>query len=210
MSGRPLTIVLALILAVLIAALASMHRVHPFYPGEYPSIAPPMRYDIEFHDDRVDLLLENEPRLGRVIVYAHDEKGCFIGMLKPVYDRRVTVRCGDYADFRAGLKDTSVESAEFLKKMDRYESKIDMFDAMVAARNAGRAYGVQKCLYPFCTRCVTACRSVIQGDDIPIALAIKPGGFIAPVFSRGKCPRCGRCFVNCPTGSILAPVKRGE
>ena len=207
MTGRPLTILLAIILAVLIVALVSHHRVIPVYPGEYPVIAPPMHCDIEYHDDRVELALREDPLLGRVIVYAHAEGGVYLGILKPVYDRRVVVRRGDYADFRAAIKGSSVEAAEFLKKMDRYEPKIDMFDSIVAAHDADRAFGVQKCLYPLCTRCVEACKSVIQGDNIPITLEVKPDGHIMPVFRRGKCPRCGRCFVNCPTGSILPPDK---
>ena len=203
MFKQPVTKLLLCILIVLLGALVALQKSFPTFPGDYPRTAPPIEHNCAYFDERVEIRLAKGSKLGRLIVFAYDGNNKFIGLLKPVENGAVVVRRGDYADFTACVEGSEIRDVIFLKKMDRYDKKIDMFDALTGARNNNLRYGVQRCLYPICTRCVEACKSVISNSDIPIVMTVKPEGEVLPVFSKGKCPRCGKCFTFCPTGSIV-------
>lgn len=212
MFKQPVTKLLLFILIVLLGALVTMRKNFPTFPGDYPLIALPIENTLEYLDGSVEIRLAKESKLGRLVVFAYDQDNNYISILKPVEKGVVIVRKGDYADFTAHVEGSEIRDVVFLKKMDRYIRKIDMYDALINARDHDLRYGVQRCLYPICTRCVEACKSVISTYDIPIVMTVKPEGYILPVFSKGRCPRCGKCFIFCPTGSIVNPsdIKRQE
>ncbi len=210
MLKRPVTILLIAILLVLLGALVALRKYFPTFPGDYPEIAPPIENTFEYFTDRVEIRLARESKLGRLIVFAYDAGNNFIGILKPVENGVVIVRKGDFADITARVEGNEIKDVVFLKKMDRYIRKIDMFDAVLYARSNTLRFGVQRCLYPICSRCVDACRSVISTCDIPIVMTVKPEGYVLPVFSKGRCPRCGKCFIFCPTGSIVNPADKTQ
>ena len=207
MFRQPVTKLLLFILMFLVGSLIAIRTNVPTFPGDYPLIAQPIETTAVFYDDRVEIIVPGRMKLGRLIVFAYDDRSNYIGILKPVEKNLVIVRKGDYADFTAPVKGDTVKEVVFLKKIDRYVKKIDMYDALVYARDNKLRNGVQRCLNPICTRCVEACKSVISTYEIPIVMTVKPEGYILPVFSKGRCPRCGKCFMFCPTGSLMNPTE---
>jgi len=207
MFKQPVTKILLLILIVLVGSFVAIRTIFYTFPGDYPLIAPPLESTMTYYDDRTEINVPGKFKLGRLIVFAYDERNNYIGILKPIENSLVVVRKGDYADFTVAVKGGKVEDVVFLKKMDRYVRKIDMHEALVRARDKKLRYGVQRCLNPICTRCVEACKTVISTYEIPIVMTVKTEGYIFPVFSKGRCPRCGKCFVFCPTGSIINPAE---
>lgn len=155
-----------------------------------------------FRGGRIEIVLTEQPKSGVVFVFAYDEGNNFLGILKPVTEKKAILRRGDLADVKAPVRGQEVGKPIFLKRMDRYAEKTDSFEKVVQARDRGGHYGVQRCLHPVCTKCVDACKTVISSGDLAIVMRVQKGGSILPEFSKGKCPRCGRCFTDCPTGSI--------
>jgi len=172
------------------------------YPGNYPLFEPPLEGVIERAPDHVRITLASGTKSGRVIVFAYADAETMYGLLKPIENGAVTVSDGDRADFLVRTRGTEALGVEFLKRMDRYVADYDMRQGIDAAAGAGRRFGVQRCLFPICNRCTDGCRTVVRGDDLPITLHVRPTGQIHPVFAKGKCPRCGKCFVWCPSGVI--------
>jgi ferredoxin len=147
--------------------------------------------------------VDGTSRSGRLIVFVYNERGEILGILKPVVNGAVTVRRGDYADFRLPVHGSEVGEPVLLKAMDHYLEREDMFDHLASARSAGRSYGLQRCLFPICNRCLDGCRTVITTGRYPLKMQLQPGGFVHPAFESGKCPRCGICFTWCPSGSLV-------
>ncbi|ACG71590.1 4Fe-4S ferredoxin, iron-sulfur binding protein [Anaeromyxobacter sp. K] len=171
------------------------------FPGSYPRVHAPADARFEFLPDEIRIHLDEETKSGRIIVFAHAADGSLLGLLKPIVDGAVTVRRGDLADYRLAVRGRDVGEHRLLKAMDRYVEREDMLERILDARAKGLRFGVQRCLYPICNRCLDGCKSVMRGD-FPISMRVGERGNVEPVFAKGSCPRCGKCFVWCPSGVI--------
>jgi ferredoxin len=197
----PLRLATALIVIAICALLAQAAHNEPF-PGSYPAFEGPIEPSYAVNGPAITMTLPAWLEGMRVMVYAYDEHGQMFGVMKPVINNTVTVTHGDYADVEIRIKGRQVKDFELLKRMDHYLRQVDMHDLFADAQANGRNHGIQRCLYPLCTRCLDACKSVINGGDIPLQMEVGPGGQIHPVYARGKCPRCGKCFTWCPVQVI--------
>lgn len=192
-----------LMLGLAVAAFLVQRTLQEEFPGNYPQLAPPVNASFEFFNRQVRISVPGELNDLRVFVFAYDSQGHMQAIVKQVVDGVVEVREGDYSDidmkFDGGGQ---VAGFEMLKRMDGYTRELDMFKALRDAKSSGRQAGIQRCLYPVCTRCIEGCRSVISGGDLALEMKKGMDGAIVPVYSKGKCPRCGKCFVWCPVGVI--------
>lgn len=192
-----------IILGLTAAAFLVQKTLQENFPGNYPKFAAPVEARFEFVDQKVRIRVPNELNDLRVFVFAYDSQGHMQAIAKPVEDGTIEVNPGDYSDIDVRFdEDDQVAGFEMLKRMDSYTRELDMFKALKEARANGRRIGIQRCLYPACTRCIEGCRSVISGGDLPLQMRKGEDGAIRPVYSKGKCPRCGKCFVWCPVKVI--------
>lgn len=200
-SSAPIKLAAALIAMSVCAMLVQASHSESF-PGSYPSFESPIEATYTFAGSTATIAVPNQLNGLRVIVFAYDSSGRMFGILKPVSNGAVTVKHGDYADVEIRTEGRRVLGYDLLKRMDSYLRQVDMFDLLKDAQAKGRLHGIQRCLYPLCSRCLDACKSVISGGDIPLEMEVGPGGQIHPIYSRGKCPRCGKCFTWCPVQVI--------
>jgi ferredoxin len=192
-----------IILGLTAAAFLVQKTFQEDFPGNYPRFAAPVEAGFEFVDQQVRIRVPNELNDLRVLVFAYDPQGHMQAVVKPVENGTIEVNQGDYSDIEVRFdKDDQVAGFEMLKRMDSYTRRLDMFNALKDARANGRRIGIQRCLYPVCTRCIEGCRSVISGGDLPLEMRKGKDGAIRPVYYKGKCPRCGKCFVWCPVKVI--------
>ncbi|MEN6436953.1 MAG: 4Fe-4S ferredoxin [Syntrophobacter sp.] len=191
-----------ILLGLTVAAFIVQKSFREEFPGNYPKFARPVDANFEFFNRQVRIAVPDELNDFRVFVFAHDSRGHMQAIIKQVVDGTIEVREGDYADIDVRFDGSQVAGFEILKRMDNYTRETDMFNALKEARVNGRQAGIQRCLYPLCTRCIEGCRSVISGGDLPLEMHRGPDGAIQPVYSKGKCPRCGKCFVWCPVNVI--------
>ncbi|MFB3814771.1 MAG: hypothetical protein ACE14L_11745 [Terriglobales bacterium] len=185
---------LVLVVLVLMAQRPSREK----FPGSYPQLEPPVAATFKFEPQRVRIAVPKQLQDMRLVVFAYDDSGHMYGVLKSVNDGQITVNAGDNADLVLDVRQGRIGDYELLKRMDRYVRQVDMLERLRDASQNGRHVGVQRCLFPLCTRCIDGCKSVISGGDLPIEMQLGAGGEIRPVFSKGKCPRCGKCFTWCP------------
>lgn len=171
------------------------------FPGSYPEVVAPAEARFEYLPDEIRIHLTDKTRSGRIIVFAHVEDGGLLGLLKPIVDGTVTVRRGDLADYRLAVRGGEVGDHRLLKAMDRYVEREDMLVRILEARAKGLRFGLQRCLYPICNRCLDGCKSVMRGG-YPITMRVGERGNVEPAFAKGSCPRCGKCFVWCPSGVL--------
>ncbi|HYG70567.1 MAG TPA: 4Fe-4S ferredoxin [Anaeromyxobacteraceae bacterium] len=171
------------------------------FPGSYPRVLPPSEGRFEFLPDEIRIHLSEETKSGRIIVFAHTSDGSLLGLLKPIESGVVTVRRGDLDDYRLATRGAEVGEHRLLKALDRYVEREDMMERITEARAKGLRFGLQRCLYPICNRCLDGCKSVMRAD-FPIRMRVGERGNVEPAFAKGKCPRCGKCFIWCPSGVI--------
>ena len=181
-----------------------------YFPGDYPMVVPTVKAEFSFSENEIRVDLSGTTKSGRIIVYAYSSNSTFYGILKPINNNTLFIRKNDFADFAVPVRRGEIGNSHFLKKMDRYVKKVDMFRIIKDSSESGRNFGVQNCLYPICTKCTDGCKSVIHGGDLPIVMKVMKNGEIMPEFSRGKCPRCGKCFIWCPSGVIKRSKKPWE
>ncbi len=194
---------LLVIVLVFLVAYFGRKVYKEIFPADYPMVVPTAEAEFLIGDgDEITVKLSDTTKSGNIVMYAYGPDGNFYGMIKPVRDFSFKIRKGDYADFMVQIYGREIGETSFLKKMDRYVRKVDMFDLVIEARNKEWNYGVQNCLYPICTRCTDGCRSVIFTGNLPIEMTVMDDGEILPVFRKGRCPRCGKCIVWCPSGVI--------
>lgn len=191
-----------ILIALSVCAMLAQASHDEQFPGNYPSFDGPIEASYSFDSASVTLDVPAQLNGLRVFIYAYDSQGHMFGILKPVANGRIAVSRGDYADVEIGTQGRQVTGYELLKRLDHYLRQVDMFELLKTAKANGHRYGVQRCLYPICTRCLEACKSVISGGDIPLQMEVAPGGQIHPVYAQGKCPRCGKCFIWCPVQVI--------
>ncbi|MGO9315954.1 MAG: 4Fe-4S ferredoxin [Syntrophobacteraceae bacterium] len=192
-----------IILGLTVAAFLVQKTLHEDFPGNYPKFTAPVEASFEFIDKQVHISVPKELNDFHVLVFAYDSQGHMQAVLKPVVEGTIEVNQGDNSDIdvRFGNGD-QVAGFELLKRMDSYIREVDMFNALKEARANGRQTGIQRCLYPLCTRCIDGCRSVIKVGDLALEMHKGEDGAIRPVYFKGKCPRCGKCFVWCPVKVI--------
>ena len=123
-----------------------------------------------------------------------------MAILKPVFDRKVTISRGDLADYRVNFEQGVVTGYELLKKAYGLNTSEDFFRQLVRSRDQGRRFGVQECLYPACSMCMDVCPVIANGV---ISMPVRKDGRIHPVIHHGGCPRCGKCFKLCKMGVIF-------
>lgn len=192
-----------IIIGLTAAAFLVQKTLHEDFPGNYPRFAAPVKAGFEFVDQQVRIRIPDELNGLRVFVFAYDSQGHMQAVAKPVENGTIEVNQGDNSDIDVRFdKDDQVAGFEMLKRMDSYTRELDMFNALKEAKANGRRIGIQRCLYPVCTRCIEGCRSVISGGDLALEMCKGEDGAIRPVYSKGKCPRCGKCFVWCPAQVI--------
>lgn len=173
-----------------------------YFPGEYPMVVSTSKAGFTDSENDLSVKLSGTTKNGNIIVYAYGSDGNFYGMLKPVKDLSIKIKKGDNADFMVQIYGREIGRISFMKKMDRYIRKVDMYNLIIEASQNEWNYGVQNCLYPICTRCTDGCKSVVPIERLPMVMSIMDNGEIKPVFRKGGCPRCGKCIVWCPSGVI--------
>lgn len=172
------------------------------FPGDYPMVTPTAESEFIFGENEIIVKLSATTKNGNIIVYAYGPDGNFYGMLKPIKDLSIIIRKGDNADFMVQVYGREIGETSFMKKMDRYIRKVGMYDLLIEAVEKKWNYGVQNCLYPICTRCTDGCKSVVSTSNLPLVMSVMDNGEIKPVFRKGRCPRCGKCIIWCPSGVI--------
>ena len=170
------------------------------YEGAFAMVKPMIRGDFVFSEKGVEILLSETPLAGRMVVFAYDEKGDQVAILKPVYNGRVTLGPGEFADYRVRFANGAVKGFEIIQKLDGVRDGEDFLHLLTRARDAAWRYGVQECLYPVCTICMDVCPVIAYGV---IKMVVAEDGRINPVYSRQNCPRSGRCFEACKLGVIV-------
>jgi ferredoxin len=202
LSNSPVKVSL-IILGLSAAAFLVQKSLMVEFPGNYPRFAAPVKAGFEFADQQVRIHVPTELNDLSVFVFAYDSQGHMQAVVKPAENGAIEVNRGDYSDIDVRFDEgDQVAGFEMLKRMDSYTRELDMFTALKEAKANGRRIGIQRCLYPVCTRCVEGCRSVISGGDLALEMRKGEDGAIRPVYSKGKCPRCGKCFVWCPVKVI--------
>ena len=193
---------LLLLLLLVVAGIAYVcqahHRVE--YEGVYPAVKPLIQGDFSFTGDRVTIRLSEQPRWGRIVVFSYDEQNEQVCIVKPVYDQTVTIRQGEPPDYWVSFKDGAVDDFEVIPKINGVHEGKDFLSFLTGAKALSRHYGVQECLYPFCTLCLDVCPVVKQGV---IQMRATENGTLYPVIKIQGCPRSGRCFEVCKIGVIL-------
>lgn len=172
--------------------------------GLYPAVKPLIQGEFNFTPDSVQVKISEDPVWKRIAVFAYDREGWQVGIIKPVYDRTLTITRGDYPDFRVRVSDDRVEDFQIIGKAKvQYQGK-DFMSLLIEAKEDSRQYGVQECLYPICTRCMDVCPVIKHGV---LEMTVNQGGVINPVIHIQGCPRCGKCFEVCKVGVLLNPAK---
>jgi len=202
-------LIILLVMATLVVFFTRKVIIEKF-PGNYPMITPSLEFKTAFYKDRVEFTLPKATKSGRIIIYAYNIEGGYFGILKPIYNNTVKVYRNDFADFSINIEWNKITDVIFLKQMDRYIKRVNMFDLLELGRSKHLRHGVQACLYPICTKCTDGCKSVLPNGDLPIKMMVMKNGQIMPVFFRGKCPRCGKCFIWCPSEVIKKGKKPWE
>lgn len=172
--------------------------------GLYPDIKPLMQGTFIFNSDSVRIQMAEDPVWKRIVVYAYEQDGSQVGIVKPVYDRSITITAKDRPDFRVRTKGNRVMGFDILKKTHETLQGESFLAVLNEAKNGFRRFGLQECLYPICTRCMDVCPVIQHGV---IEMPISENGGINPVVHLPGCPRCGKCFEVCKVGVLLNPSK---
>lgn len=172
--------------------------------GLYPEVKPLMQGTFTFSQDKVEIQMAEDPVWKRIVVYAYDQDGSQVGIVKPVYDRSITITGNDYPDFRVRTNGNKVTGFDIIKKSKETLQGESFFKVLNEAKDGFRRFGLQECLYPICTRCMDVCPVIQHGV---IEMPISENGGINPVVHIPGCPRCGKCFEVCKVGVLLNPSK---
>jgi len=199
-TSAPGFILLLLVLVVTGVAYVCQSRHVVKYEGTYPAVKPMVKAEFSFRAEKVTIKLSEQPIWERVVVFVYDEEGRQVGILKPVYDQTVIIKPGESPDYRVSFTDGAVDDFEIITKINGVYEGEDFFSLLTQARKSSRRYGVQECLYPFCTLCMDVCPVIKQGV---IEMRVAKNGTIYPVINIGGCPRCGKCFEVCKVGVIF-------
>lgn len=170
------------------------------FDGTYPEVVPPIAAKFNFLDDEIRIILSRDPAHPRIVVFAYDEQGRQVAMLKPIHNRRISIGRGELADYRVDVHRTGISGYQVLKKDYGMAQHDDFHRCLTQAHAAGRSFGVQECFYPACTRCLDVCPVIANGI---IKMQHLPDGRFHPVIQHGGCPRCGKCFELCKLGVIF-------
>lgn len=158
-----------------------------------------------FNSDSIEITLHERAATDRIAVFAYDAENRQVVIIKPVQDcTKIVVRPEDSADYRVSLEGETVNSSEILREIPGLRKNVDFFRLLVEAKATSRRYGVQDCLYPFCTRCMDVCPVIKQGV---IKMRIDKNGAFYPAIHLTGCPRSGKCFAVCRVGAILSVSK---
>jgi ferredoxin len=196
----------AFIILVTLAALTGFCYVLQKSPeiiteGLYPVVRD-SKSSFTFNSDSIDITLHERSATDRIAVFAYDAENRQVVIIKPVQDStKIVVRPGDSADYQVSLEGDEVRGSEILREVPGVSKSVDFFQLLVEARAASRRYGVQDCLYPFCTRCMDVCPVIKQGV---IKMKIDKSGAFYPAIHLTGCPRSGKCFAVCRVGAILS------
>lgn len=169
------------------------------FPGNYPGVVPPIQARFLFSESQIRVQLSRKPSSDRIVLFAYDDQGRQVAILKPIYDRTVTLFPKDMADWRVAFKGEAAIGYEVFKKANNLLEAVDFFDLMTHAKEKRGRFGVQECLYPACSMCVSVCPVIANGI---ITMPRLEDGRIHPVILHGGCPRSGKCFTLCKVGVI--------
>jgi formate hydrogenlyase subunit 6/NADH:ubiquinone oxidoreductase subunit I len=172
--------------------------------GFYPEIKPPVEGSFHFKEEEVVIQVSSDPLWKYVVVFAYDDKDRQVGIIKPVYNRSITIRPNDRPDYRVSTKGNRVTGFEIVIKSREPSHGERFLQILRQAGETSRRFGLQECLYPVCTRCADICPVIGQGV---IEMPIQESGAIVPVIHLPGCPRCGKCFEVCKVGVLLNPSK---
>jgi len=158
-----------------------------------------------FSPDSIEINLREKAATERIAVFAYDAEQRQVVIVKPVLGgKTVRIKRGDLADYCVSLEKDMVKGFEVFREVAGLRKGIDFFQLLVEAKAACRLYGVQDCLYPFCTRCMDVC-PVIKSKVIE--MKIDKNGAFYPAIHLAGCPRSGKCFAVCTVGAILSMRK---
>jgi len=170
------------------------------FVSTYPEVVPPIAAKFNFLDDEIRIRLSRDPTHPRIVVFAYDDQGRQVAILKPIHNRGISIGRGELADYRVDVNRTGISGYQVLKKNYGVTQDDDFYRCLTEARAAGRSFGVQECLYPACTMCLDVCPVIADGI---IKMPRLPDGRFHPVILHGGCPRCGKCFELCKLGVIF-------
>ncbi|AFM23515.1 4Fe-4S dicluster domain-containing protein [Desulfomonile tiedjei] len=199
----------ALILVIAFAVLTGFCYIFQKSPeiiteGLYPVVRA-TESSFEFDSDSINITLHEKAATDRIAVFGYDTQNRQVVMIKPVRNcTKIVIRPGDFADYRVSLEQDEVKGSEILREVPGISKSVDFFKLLVEAKAASRRYGVQDCLYPFCTRCMDVCPVIKHGV---IKMKIDKQGAFYPAIHLTGCPRSGKCFAVCRVGAILSVSK---
>jgi len=178
-------------------------KYNPKYPSDYVKIAPEVEFPFSIKNDSVIFSIP-KPELNKPhIVYAVLDDTLQYGIIDPTLNKDITITPGTLASYVAKIRDNKITEYKILKAVDSYSQSIDLYNLILKANEVGNKFGIQRCLSPFCNICVEECKKVNGEGSLAIELVVDERGKVVPVFYRGYCPRCGRCFKECPIGLLL-------
>jgi len=193
-----LLLLFLLAIACLVYFFQAEHK--KVYEGLYPAVKPMIQGHFHFGFESVVIKLSRDPLLKRIVIFAYDENENQVCIIKPVHHGRVTIFSKDFPDFRVKIRDSEVRKFDVVKKIDGVTDEENFYTHLIKAKQSFRKYGVQECLYPFCTRCLDVCPVVKFGI---IEMCVTKDGRFNPVIHFEGCPRCGKCFEVCKAGIIV-------
>jgi ferredoxin len=166
-----------------------------------PVVKPPFNvddYNFTFNED--ELVINLSPRVleeygGSFLnVYAYDEKGNHIFELKRVVNGKIIIDRNEPPGSNVTFSNNVVSLVE------RGDKEASFYQILKEARDAGRYYGLEKCL--LCRQCIGICPvaavQVLVKDTSP-----EGRGRIIPDINYNTCIKCGRCAARCPTSIIF-------
>ena len=198
--------VVVLFLLTISITLISYNRVKSDIPATYPDIIPHIKGEFQFAPAQVTIRVSDTPITRRLLVFAYDEKGNQFLIVKPVYEKTITINGEDEADFKVFISaEGNIAGYEALKGKGDAQPRFNFYRLLLTARGKGYHYGVQECFYPMEERCVDVCP---VKDTSLITFHVFEDGRIGPTIDTWRCPRSGLCIHYCPQGIIRNVAER--
>lgn len=196
-------LILLIIGAAILSYLAQASDVNQF-EGTYPVIKPLVKAEFNFNPNRVEIMLsDNSIPVDRIVVYAYDDSGRQVCILKPVYNGTIVITPDDKPDYLVRFVNGKVDGYELLVGSNRREKEARFMDILTRSKDLGRRYGVQECLYPICRRCLEVC---IVRSSYVLEIMVGEDGALYPKFENEGCPRCGKCIAACTQRVICRSI----